>query len=30
MHSTAVDKSEQKREFGRNGLVMGMKLRALL
>jgi hypothetical protein len=30
VHNTAVDKPEQRREFGRNGLVMGMKLRELL
>jgi hypothetical protein len=29
VHSIAVDKPEQKREFGRNGLAMGMKLREL-
>jgi hypothetical protein len=30
VHSIAVDKPEQKREFGRNVLAMGMKLRELL
>jgi hypothetical protein len=30
VHSIAVDKPEQKREFGRNGLAMEIKLRVLL
>jgi hypothetical protein len=28
VHSIAVDKPEQKRELGRNGLAMGMKLKS--